>query len=49
MSVIYPQFRLVVPYSSAGLAGKAGLAYYCTASLLGQEWSDVEKIVLGET
>ena len=49
MSVIYPRFRLVVPYNSAGLARKAGLAYYCTASLLGQEWSDVEGIVLGET
>ena len=48
MSVIYSRFRLVVPYNSAGLARKAGLAYYCTASLLGQEWSDVEKIVLGE-
>ncbi len=48
-SVIYPWFRLVVPYNSDGLAEKVGLAYYCTASLLGQEWSDVEGIVLGET
>lgn len=27
MSVIYPRFRLVVPYNSAGLAGKADVVY----------------------
>ena len=45
LSAVY----MVVSYNSASLARKAGLDYYCTASLLGQEWSDVEEIVLGET
>ncbi len=45
MSVIYPWFRLVVPYNSAGLAKKANMVYYCTNSLLGQEWSEAGRIV----